>query len=110
KLNTLFYMGEDDEAAHARGEILVCVLESPSVLDEIVGHLQLSHIVVVGGHPRKDRVGAYALGGCPAEIAHHDAVVVCARRLDHQLLKKGVLQIGELEELKVGRVVEDVLD
>ena len=109
KLDTLFYVRENDEAAHAGRQVLVGVLEVPPVLYEIVGHLQFSHVVVVGGHPRQDGVGPDALRGSPREIAHEYAVMVRAGGLDHQLLEEGVLQVRKLEELEVCRIVENVL-
>ena len=82
----------------------------PPVLDEVVGHLQLSYVVVVRGDPGQDGVGPDALGRGLAEVAHEYAVVVGAGGGDHHLLEEGVLQVRKLEELEVGRVVEDVLD
>ena len=61
--------------------------KSPSVLDEIVGHLQLSHVMIVGSHPGQDGMGAYASAAALREVAHDDAVVVRAGGLDHQLLE-----------------------
>ena len=66
--------------------------------------------MIIGRHPRKDRMGANALCRCFRQVADHDAVMVGARGLDHQLLKQRVLQICQLEELEIGRVVEDMLD
>ncbi len=62
KLHALPHVGEDDEAAHAGREVPVRVVVM-IVFYEVMGHLQLSDVVVVSGDPGQDGVGAYAFGG-----------------------------------------------
>ena len=80
------------------------------VFYEVMGHLQLSDIVVVCGDPGQYGMGPYALGRCLAEVSHKHAVVVSAGGREHHLLEERVLEVCKLKELEVGGVVEGMLD
>ena len=92
------------------GDRFLCASSSLPVFYEVVGHLQLSYVVVVRGDPGQYGMGAYALGRRLAEVPHEHAVVVRAGGRDHHLLEQRVLQVRKLKELEVGGVVEGMLD
>ena len=92
------------------GDRFRCASSSLPVFYEVMGHLQLSYIVVVCGDPGQYGMGAYALGRRLAEVSHEHAVVVGAGGRDHHLLEQRVLEVCKLKELEVGGVVEGMLD
>ena len=55
------------------------------VLDVVLRLVDLSDVVVVGRHPREQGISADGLGRRLREAPDHEAVVVGARRLEHQL-------------------------
>ncbi len=89
------------------GASLSCGVLALLVLAEVGRVPALSDVVVVGAAAREQRVGADGLGRRLHQRAHHDAVVVGAGRVEHQLLERRVVQVGQLQQLEVRRVAED---
>lgn len=108
KLHSFFHVGEDDEGAHMGGKGFVGVFKIGPVFDEIMGHLEFPYVVVVRGHPCEERVGPDTLRSRLAEVAHDNAVVICARSFEHHGFKERVLQVREFEEFYVRRVAKEI--
>ena len=60
-LDALLDVGDQDQGAHGRGQLFMTVF-AVLVFDKIVRFLNLSDVVVVGGHLGQERVGPGRLG------------------------------------------------
>ena len=74
----------DDPRARLRVEVVVNIPRARLVLDEGEWILHFADVVVVRRHPHKERVSPDRLCRALAKVAHHDRVVVGARRLEQQ--------------------------
>jgi len=51
EFHSIFYMGDQDQAAHGRRELLVLVLGPGLVFDKVEGLFHFADVVVIGAHP-----------------------------------------------------------
>ena len=108
-LDALLDVVDDDQRAHARGQVLVDVLLAVLVLDEILRHLDLADVVVEGAGLDEERIELDGFGRLLGEGGDDERMMVGAGRLDGHLAEDLGLGVRQLEELRLGHEPEEVL-
>ena len=99
-------MGDQDQAAHGRGQLLVLVVAALLVFHEIGRLLDLADVVVKGGGLGQHGIGPDGLRGGFHHLAHHHGVMIGPRGDEHQLFEHGLIQVQELQQADIGGVAE----
>ena len=86
------------------------VLLSADIFNEIQRLADFPDIVVVGGDPGQQRVGADGLRRAFGQVADDDGVMVGARSLDHQFPEHRSIHVGQFQQLDIGGVFEQGFD
>ncbi len=102
-LKAFLDVADENKRAHRGAELVVPVQLPLLVFNEVFGLDDFPDIVEVGPDPNEQRIRLYGLGGFLGEVPDDEAVVVGARRPDHELAKERMVLIGELKEFHVGR-------
>ena len=80
------------------------------VLDEIFGFPDLADIMVIGAHPRKERIFTDRFGCCFSKVPDHNAVVIGPGTFVNQLLEQRLVGLEQFKELDVGGYIEQRLE
>jgi len=110
EVNAFLYVGNDDERAHRRGEVVVRIALEVHVLGEIIGFHQLADIVEVRTDAAKSGVGADCFGGRLGEVRDHKAMMIGAGRLDGHPAQERMIQVGRFKPGNVGCDLEDLFE
>ncbi len=103
-------MGDDDEGAHGRGEVVVRVFAVVGVLGEILRLHELADVVEIRAHAADRGIRADGFGGGLGEVRDGEAVVVGAGGFHAQAFEHGVVEVGHLQPGNVGRDFEKMLN
>src|SRR4030042_342170 len=106
QLHPIFHMGGEDEAGHRGREMVMFVFHAPYILNEVKGLFQLPDVVVISADSGQQRIGGNRFGPCLHQASDNDAMVVGARRLEDEVLEKGMLQISQLKQFNIGSIAE----
>ena len=109
EVDALLDVGDDDERAHARGEVLVRVGAGRDVFGEVLRLDDLADVVEVGHDAAGGGVEPDGLGARFGEVGDDQAVMVGAGRLHGHLLEERVIEVGQLEPGNGGGDLEHAL-
>ena len=99
-------MGDEDQAAHGRGQLLVLVFLPHQIFHEIGRLLDLADVMVKGGSLGQHGIGPDGLRRGLHHLAHHHGVMIGSRGDEHQFFEHGLIQVQELQQADIGRVAE----
>ena len=102
QIDALFHMGDDDERAHRRRQVVVGVVARMHVFREIFGLHEFADIVEVGADPAEGGVRPDGLRSRFRQVRHGEAVVVGAGGLHAQALEKRMVQVTHLQPGNIG--------
>ena len=109
-LHALLHMGEKNEGAHGRGELVVRVRAAELVLNEVLGAGYLADIVVQGRHLAEQAVRPDGRRTGFHKVGDHEGVVVRARQVHHEFLKQRMLKVHELHHAEARGIAHHHLD
>ncbi len=106
KLRPLFGVGEEDEGAHGRGQLVMAVGAVELVFDVVVRVGELADVVIERGHLAQEAVCAHGLGSRLHHVGDDERMVVGAGDGDHEVLQERLFEVHELHEPKARGIAE----
>ena len=91
QVHAFLHVCHDDQSAHRRSEISMCVSSMPHIFDEVLRLHQLPNVVKIRTNSGHRSVGPDGFGRSLSQLRDHQAVVVSAWSVQGHALEQGMI-------------------